>query len=173
MSPQAYRQRNEQLAAQFFRYFSFHPSGTVHTFLPIPHKQEPDTQPIIERLRQQGVTLVIAKSNLSDQSLSHYLYTPEIMLQPNRWGVPEPAENALLFPVEKINRVLVPLLAFDRQGNRVGYGKGYYDRFLSQCRPDTQKIGLSLEPPVDTIEDLHPLDIRLDFCVTPEQVWKF
>ncbi len=161
------------MAAQFFDYFSFLPSDTVHTFLPIPHRQEPDTQPIIARLWQQGVTLVISKSKLTDHTLSHYLYTPETLLQPNRWGVPEPTEEGEPFPVKEVDAVLVPLLAFDRQGHRVGYGKGYYDRFLSQCRPDTQKIGLSLEPPVDVIEDTHPLDIRLDCCVTPEQVWKF
>ena len=69
--------------------------------------------------------------------------------------------------------VLVPLLCFDESGHRVGYGKGFYDRFLTKCRPDTQKVGLSYFPPVKEITDADSFDIRLDLCLTPEKVWRF
>ena len=74
---------------------------------------------------------------------------------------------------EKIDLVLVPLLAFDKRGHRVGYGKGYYDRLLSQVRHDCRKIGLSLFQPVDVIDDIAASDIELDECVTPEGVVAF
>ena len=69
--------------------------------------------------------------------------------------------------------VFIPLLAYDKTGNRVGYGKGFYDRFLAQCKPETLKIGLSFFEAENedfiTSED----DVRLDYCVTPNQVFQF
>ena len=69
--------------------------------------------------------------------------------------------------------VFVPLLIFDLQGQRVGYGKGYYDRFLGQCKKEVIKIGLSFFEPVATIEDLNPYDIPLDYGVTPNGTFTF
>ena len=69
--------------------------------------------------------------------------------------------------------VFVPLLAYDKQGNRVGYGKGFYDNFLSKCKPETIKIGLSFFPPEEKIKDVSESDVKLDFCVTPEEVFRF
>ena len=69
--------------------------------------------------------------------------------------------------------VLVPLLCFDENGYRVGYGKGFYDRYLKQMNSKTIKIGLSLFPPVKLITDTSDWDVKLDFCITPEQIFKF
>ena len=69
--------------------------------------------------------------------------------------------------------VLVPLLAFDRLGHRVGYGKGFYDRFLASCRPGTTKIGLSLEAIGRQVGDVHEGDVVLDYVITPSEVIAF
>ena len=69
--------------------------------------------------------------------------------------------------------VLVPLLAFDKLGHRVGYGKGYYDRFLAKCPPNCLRIGLSLFDPVERIDDVVPTDIRLNSCLTPVHTYVF
>lgn len=69
--------------------------------------------------------------------------------------------------------VLVPLLSFDRRGHRVGYGKGYYDRFLRKCRPDCQKVGLSIFEPIDEISDANENDEPLDAAVTPTATIRF
>lgn len=76
-------------------------------------------------------------------------------------------------PTSKIDVVFVPLLAYDNKGNRVGYGKGFYDHFLSECREDVVKIGLSFFEPEEAIEDVSATDIRLDYCVTPMTVYNF
>lgn len=170
---QVYQLKNRELVQQFFGFFSFHPPDIVHCFLSIAKNKEPDTWPIIQKLISEGVTIAISKSDLSENLLSHYIYKPGITLAPNRWGIPEPADEAMHCPVQEITAVLVPLLTFDYQGQRVGYGKGYYDRFLKECQPDAIKIGISLEPPVEKIEDINAFDIPLDYCVTPEQVWTF
>lgn len=72
-----------------------------------------------------------------------------------------------------LDAVLVPLIAFDARGFRVGYGKGFYDRFLKTCRADCLKIGLSLFPPVEKIADTADFDVKLDACATPEKIWRF
>ena len=71
----------------------------------------------------------------------------------------------------KIDLVLIPLLCFDKKGYRVGYGKGYYDRFLAECRPDVMKIGLSIFEPVDEISDVDEFDVKMDYCITPNKIW--
>ena len=87
-------------------------------------------------------------------------------------AIPEPI-NALEVPANKIEVVFVPLLAFDKKGHRVGYGKGFYDLFLSECSPDVIKIGLSFFNAEDSIEDVYENDVRLDYCVTPNEVYEF
>jgi 5-formyltetrahydrofolate cyclo-ligase len=60
---------------------------------------------------------------------------------------------------------------FDRRGFRVGYGKGFYDKFLSECRADCLKIGLSYFEPIDEISDAQNFDVRLDCCITPKEIF--
>jgi 5-formyltetrahydrofolate cyclo-ligase len=102
---------------------------------------------------------------------SHVL-TPSSELALNRWGIPEPTA-AEIVPERELDWILVPLLCFDRRGHRVGYGKGFYDRFLASCRADARKVGVSLLPPADCIGDVNQFDVPLDFCLEGGVVWKF
>jgi 5-formyltetrahydrofolate cyclo-ligase len=109
-------------------------------------------------------------------SLKHYELTPATPLTQNRWGIPEPVteEAAEVLP-PLFDAVLVPLLACDQWGHRVGYGGGFYDRFLAQCRPGALFIGLSIlaEAPVVEIADVLSTDVPLHACITPSGVWNF
>lgn len=91
---------------------------------------------------------------------------------PSKFGVDEPVDGLNMFP-EEIDLVLVPLLAFDANGYRVGYGKGYYDRFLKKCREDVIKVGFSYFEPVAAITDITAYDVKLDYCITPQQIYCF
>jgi 5-formyltetrahydrofolate cyclo-ligase len=91
---------------------------------------------------------------------------------PNQYGIPEPINGTILDPME-IDIVFVPLLAFDEKGFRVGYGKGYYDRFLSRCRKDILKIGFSFFEAEPVIEDIDNYDVPLNLCITPLNVYEF
>jgi len=72
-----------------------------------------------------------------------------------------------------IDLIIVPLLAFDKMGYRVGYGKGFYDHFLKKCRKDAIKIGFSYFEPIEAIEDKNEFDIPMDFCITHNEIHIF
>ncbi|MCW3111697.1 MAG: 5-formyltetrahydrofolate cyclo-ligase [Segetibacter sp.] len=90
----------------------------------------------------------------------------------NKYGIPEPEEGAKI-EAEDLDLVFVPLLAFDKEGFRVGYGKGFYDRFLKKCRKDVITIGFSYFEPIDKIEDRNQFDVPLNYCITPEKIYEF
>ncbi len=142
-----------------------------HIFLTIPEKNEVDTSYIIPVLQGRDKHVVVPKV-LDAVDLEHYLLTDNTSLKQNTWKIPEPVDG-ITIAVDKIDVVFVPLLAFDSKGYRVGYGKGYYDRFLANCRRDVIKIGLSVFPPVREISDIEEYDIPLDYCLTPEAIYEF
>ena len=166
--------RSQQVAVRLFKENYLSQLHAVHVFLPIQRQRELDTWGIIRRFWREfpGVRVVVPVMQEDGFSLRHYLLTPETELAENAWDVPEPL-NAVEVEPQELDAVLVPLLAFDEAGNRVGYGKGFYDRFLQQCRPDVLLIGLSLEEPVARIADAWEGDVRLHACVTPSRVWRF
>ncbi len=92
--------------------------------------------------------------------------------QPNRFGIPEPVNATPMFP-EEIEMVIVPLLAYSVSGHRVGYGKGYYDRFLAECSKDVIKIGFSYFAAEPLIEGTNEFDVKLDYCISPEKIYRF
>ncbi|MEY8020595.1 5-formyltetrahydrofolate cyclo-ligase [Muriicola sp. SD30] len=142
-----------------------------HIFLHSTLKKEVDTRPVITLLQGRDKEVIVPKIAPKNK-LEHFLLTDNTSLKPNSWGIPEPQNGIEVNPL-KIEVVFVPLLAFDQAGNRVGYGGGYYDKFLAECGENTRKIGLSLFDAVDKITDTNAQDIRLDYCVTPEKVYSF
>ena len=115
-----------------------------------------------------GIPVVSEESGMMEaiQVDDHTRYTL------NRYGIAEPVGGKRIDP-DEIDMVLLPLLCFDRRGYRVGYGKGYYDRFLARCVPDVIKIGFSYFEPIEEIADVHENDIPMDHCITPENIYTF
>ncbi|MDF0715037.1 5-formyltetrahydrofolate cyclo-ligase [Muricauda sp. 334s03] len=143
-----------------------------HIFLSIEEKSEVDTLPIITLLQGKDKNVVVPKV-AGNISMENYLLTDNTSLKKSAWGVPEPMDG-IEIPENKIDVVFVPLLAFDSLGNRVGYGKGFYDTLLNKCKKEIVKIGLSFFTVEDEpISDVNENDVRLDYCVTPEKVYAF
>ncbi|UII77914.1 5-formyltetrahydrofolate cyclo-ligase [Flagellimonas sp. HMM57] len=142
-----------------------------HIFLSIDEQKEIDTQPILAILQGKDKNVIIPKVN-GENILENYLLLDNTVLKKNKWGIPEPVDG-IIVPENKIDVVFLPLLAFDLKGNRVGYGKGYYDTFLNNCRKETIKIGLSLFEAETSTHETHEHDVGLDYCVTPDRVYKF
>jgi 5-formyltetrahydrofolate cyclo-ligase len=143
-----------------------------HLFLTIEEQKEVDTEFILQILAGKDKEIVVAKSNFETLEMTNYLLTDSTKFQKNDYNIYEPVDG-IEVPTTKIDVVFVPLLAYDTKGNRVGYGKGFYDNFLSNCKEDVIKIGLSFFEPEDSIDDVSDTDIRLDYCVTPMNLYSF
>jgi len=145
----------------------FKAAETVHIFLSLQRTKEPDTWKFLE----QKKTFIIPKINASG-SLDNFYYEGFHQLKQSRFGILEPT-HGIPANVNKIDFVFVPLAAYDVEGNRVGYGKGYYDMFLKDCRKTCVKAGLSFFEPAETFSDVEAHDVPIDLCFTPTRVYKF
>lgn len=143
-----------------------------HIFLSIEEQKEVNTDFILNILSGKDKNIVISKSNFNTLEMVHYHLTDSTVIKKNLFNIPEPIDGLEVSP-DKIDLVFVPLLAFDRVGNRVGYGKGFYDSFLRQCKPDTIKIGVSFFEAEERIDDPLENDVTLDYCVTPNTIYSF
>lgn len=143
-----------------------------HLFLSIEEHTEIQTEYILQILAGKDKEIVVSKSDFADCSMTHYLLTDNTRLKKNEYGIPEPVDG-LEVPDNKIDVVFVPLLAFDTNGHRTGYGKGFYDRFLAKCKSDVIKIGLSFFDAEEKIDDINLTDMVLDYCVTPNRIYTF
>lgn len=170
---QEYFQANQRLCDFFFTFFDLSFVKVLHTFLPITANKEPDTWLIIDRVKREfpSIKFSIPRINKATDLLENFYFEGFHQLEENSWGIKQPKQGDLCTS-SAIDMVLVPLLTFDQSGHRVGYGKGYYDRFLATCKPECKKIGLSLFPPIAKIPSAET-DIPLDFCVTPQKIYEF
>ncbi len=142
-----------------------------HIFLPISEKKEINTENLLHILQGKDKSIVVPKVDFNIMDLNHILLQENTPFVLSKYNIPEPVNGIEIQP-KQLDVVFVPLLAFDERGNRVGYGKGFYDRFLASCSPKTIFIGLSFFPAEPTIPT-NTLDIPLHYCVTPEKIYSF
>ncbi|WP_210513661.1 5-formyltetrahydrofolate cyclo-ligase [Hymenobacter terricola] len=172
--------RSDKLRENLLRQFPVEQWQWLHLFMSLESRNEPRTWPIVSWVWGEELPLRLAVPVVQPdgETLRHYELTPDTQLTQNRWGIDEPVPDPVTAPEvlpAVLDAVLVPLLAVDRAGQRVGYGGGFYDRFLARCRPGTQFIGLNMldEPPVSRIADVLPTDVPLTAYITPGKVWRF
>ncbi|MFD2035840.1 5-formyltetrahydrofolate cyclo-ligase [Belliella marina] len=143
----------------------------IHLFLPIKKLNEINTFPILEELLPKGYFLYTSILNNGSGTMETVQLNGSMEFEFDAFGIPVP-KKIIPISTEKIQVVLMPLLAYDKKGNRLGYGKGYYDRFLIGLDSTVLKIGLSFFGPLEEIpSEWH--DIPLDICVTPSEVFLF
>jgi 5-formyltetrahydrofolate cyclo-ligase len=146
----------------------------VLSFYPIEQNNETDTFLITDYLHFKNPNLHIcyARTDLTNHTMEAIECNADSIFEANAFNIPEPIDTTIV-DSQLIDLVIVPLLAFDKKGNRVGYGKGFYDRYLKSCRNDCIKIGLCYFEPIDSIEDANEFDVPLDFCITPQRTYVF
>lgn len=159
-----------KIVKRFLSSFSFIGNQLIHIYIPIEKFNEINTTLLIDELQERKHRIIVPK--ISGNELQNIEINPDTEWQKNDWGVNEPSSGIQVLP-QAIDMVIVPLLAYDKSGFRVGYGKGFYDRFLKQCRQDCLKVGLSYFPPEEKIEHLDEWDLAMDYCVTPETIYEF
>jgi len=164
----------EDYSLQLLRQFSlldFSSVRTIHVFLPITEKKEPNTFLFIDWLsvNYPEIKIIVPRADFDTALMTNYVYQGKDGLVKNLYNILEPTQGEL--HNGEVDLVLIPMLAFDLKGYRVGYGKGFYDRFLQ--RIVTKKIGLCFFGPVEQISDVNEHDICLDLCITPNKVYSF
>lgn len=157
-----------------FQKLPLPPLQAILSFYPIEEKSEINTFILTDFLcfRNPGLQVCYPKTNVFQNTMQVIITNEETKFDANEYGIPEPVDGTVL-DASLIDAVLVPMLIFDKRGNRVGYGKGFYDRFLQSCRNDCLKIGLCYFEAVDTIEDASEFDVSLNFCITPQTTYVF
>jgi 5-formyltetrahydrofolate cyclo-ligase len=122
--------------------------------------------------KNPGQVLFYPVVNKKTNNINCVIVNDDTLFELNSFGIPEPV-NAVPMVPEEIDLVIVPLLAYDVKGHRVGYGKGYYDRFLKKCKDDVIKIGFSFFDPEPNIAGINRSDVKLDYCISPERIYSF
>lgn len=147
---------------------------TVMSYWPLREKAEPNTFLITDfmEFRIPLLRLAYPLIDLQHPHMEAILVDEDTSYKKNKYGIAEPVEGSRLDP-EEIDLVILPLLAFDKKGYRLGYGKGYYDRYLTHCREDCYKLGISYFEPMDQLPGLDPYDLPLNGCITPDAFYEF
>lgn len=172
LTPEEVAVKSEKITDFFLEYLSGRPDiRHIHIFFSIKRFNEIDTFPLFYKLRDLGYKLYTSEVNGDKHTLDTLHLSEVIGFEESLWGIPKPIGAKLTEPY-RIQLVLIPLLAYDLQGNRLGYGKGYYDKFLASLDHKVIKVGLSFFQPESRIPtDNH--DIGLDICITPDQIHHF
>lgn len=145
--------------------------SNYHIFLTIDKQKEINTEYLLHILQGRDKSIIVPKVLEKNRELTHLLLQDNTPLKVSNFGVPEPVSGISIHPTQ-IDVVFIPLLAYDKKGNRLGYGGGYYDRFLSLCKPDTKFIGLSFFEPEEELP-IFGTDIPLHYCITPHNMYTF
>lgn len=160
---------SEAIKTFFLRHYSLRNIKTVHTFLPIEGQKEVNTWYLIHAILENypKTLIIIPKTNFGTNEIENFVYTPDTDFTLNKYKIPEPIEAETYYG--NIDMVFVPLLCADKEGFRVGYGGGFYDRFLER-HPESLKIGLSFFDLTDEQVEKESFDIPLDACILPGRI---
>lgn len=154
----------------FITYFKPHTGQKVHIFVPIEKFNEIDTQIFIQYFLAQNIRVYVPKI-VADQLITIEIFE-DTLFETNSWGISEPVSNEDSGEND-FHYIITPLLYCDHKGNRVGYGKGFYDGFFQSVSPEAKKIGVNYFDPDEYIDDAWENDIPLDYLVTPTEVLSF
>lgn len=144
----------------------FQSSSTIHSYVSMNDRNEVNTHKLIKDLLASKKKVVVPISDFKTGELQHSTLQSFDDLTPNKWGVLEPSNSG--FDIEGIQIVLVPLLAADEKFNRLGYGKGFYDRFLSSTK--ALKVGLIFDEFIFDEIPVEDFDEKLDILITEKKI---
>ncbi|WP_185876734.1 5-formyltetrahydrofolate cyclo-ligase [Blattabacterium cuenoti] len=163
-----------QIFLNFRKLFFIWKKKYYHIFLPIKKYKEVNTFIFINFLQQKKKYITIPYSNFYDLSIDNCFFDEKTLLKKSKYGILEPiyTEKRIVSP-SIIEVIFIPLLIFDLKGYRIGYGKGFYDRFILLCKKNVIKIGLSFFYPVKEIGFLHENDLSIDLGITPTNIFFF
>ena len=160
---------SQKILKNFILQFNLSENQSIHVFMPIKKFNEIETNSLIEYFWKCKVNVFLPK--IHENKIISTKYTSETILQENAWGILEPV--SIINEENSFDYIITPLLYCDKNGNRVGYGKGFYDEFFRTINADAKKIGVNYFPPIDIIDDVSENDVKLDYLVTPDEILSF
>jgi 5-formyltetrahydrofolate cyclo-ligase len=164
LGQETFELRNRALCQNLLSFILKGKFKAIHTFMSIKRNNEVNISCIFDQLRKSGCNIMTTKTDFANRKMEHFYLDENTALVENKLGIPEPVD-ARRAEFSKADLILIPLVVADRVNNRIGYGGGYYDQLLVDCRG--KKLGLSLSPLLDKIQDLNDWDIKLDGILTP------
>lgn len=145
--------------------------GPVMGYLAI--RGEPQIDGVLRTLMSRGVHVCVPSVEWDAGTMEPARFTGFEGLLTRRHGVREPAAGTPIVPIQDVRVVLVPGVAFDVHGARLGRGGGFYDRFLERLAPGSIRIGVGFERRVVDRLPVHPWDQMLDMLVTEQAIRRF
>ncbi|WP_341657996.1 5-formyltetrahydrofolate cyclo-ligase [Blattabacterium cuenoti] len=168
------RKMSSEIFFQLIKIFFLWKKTYYHIFLPIRKHKEIDTFIIINFLLKIGKYVTVPCSNFQKLSIENCFFHEKTILTKKKYGILEPiTRHKFIVSISLIEVIFIPLLIFDFKGYRIGYGKGFYDRFIPLCKKNIIKIGLSFFYPIKKIQDIHKNDLSIDIGITPNHIFFF
>ncbi|KMQ63613.1 5-formyltetrahydrofolate cyclo-ligase [Chryseobacterium sp. BLS98] len=161
---------SENILANFLAYFKPERGQKVHVFMPIKKLKEIDTGIFIDAFLKADIRVFVPK--VVEDKLISVEISKDTIFETSSWGISEPVSNEDSQELH-FDYVITPLLYCDHKGNRIGYGKGFYDTFFQSISDASKKIGVNYFSPDETIDDVWENDIPLNYLVTPTEVLSF
>ena len=169
---EAEKDKMEDLILIQFQAFNPVIPDHVMTFAPMEEKKEYDPYLVMEYCRFKNPAVQFYFPLTKGDEMVACAVTDDQAFVKNEWGILEPLD-AQAVPPTIPEMILVPLLAMDKRGHRVGFGKGYYDKFLAICSPDALTVGFTFFEPEECISGIGKHDIALKACITPDAFFTF
>ncbi|KQT15469.1 5-formyltetrahydrofolate cyclo-ligase [Chryseobacterium sp. Leaf404] len=163
-------QLSKDIFKNFINHFKPLPNQKIHIFIPIEKFKEINTQIFIDYFLSRNIRVFVPK--IVETKLISVEICAETQFKINSWGISEPVSNEDSAVLD-FDFVITPLLYCDSKGNRVGYGKGFYDGFFSGISKHSKKIGINYFNPDECIDDVWEEDIPVDYLITPTAVLSF
>jgi len=160
-------QKSAVVVARFQRLAAVRRARTVFCF--VSFRSEVDTVPLLGWALDRGLATAVPLI-LGPRRLAAVSITSLADLAPARWGIPEPRHGLPRLDPRHIDVAVVPGVAFDGAGGRVGYGGGYYDAFLERLRPNATRVALAFELQLLDRVPAEGHDLRVDTVVTERRV---
>ena len=146
-------------------------------FLYCAFRSEVETENLSRTLQEMGKIICFPQAVPATRDLLPIQWDwrkPDSCLKPGYRGIPEPQQpGCVVFPPEELDMVIMPGLLFDRNGNRLGYGGGYYDRFLANKAPQALRVGLGFSSQLTISIPAQAHDMRLDILVTDAEILRW
>ncbi len=173
MEPALRKEKSNRICA----LLTAHPviTDADHLFVYVDFRSEVETMDLIRDLIAAGKTISVPVTLLQESRLQAVRLTnPDTQLMPGCYGIPEPTPDqitkATVDPAT-IDTVLIPGSVFDTGGGRLGYGGGYYDRFLTESAPRAARVGVTFELQLVDQVPMEPHDQYMDVLVTEQQIY--